>query len=61
MHYLAKILLWGALCVGAAGCGTTEGYLYVPPPTPEPMGIQFWWGTDPTCAPGCPPGSPRGW
>ncbi len=60
---MRRMTVWALMALAflhLAGCGSLEGYVYMPPPSPEPMGAQFWWGSDPTCAPGCPPGSP-GW
>jgi hypothetical protein len=60
MVWTWRFPLIAALWLMVAGCATVEG-VYNPPPSPEPMGINFWWGSDPTCSPGCPPGATTGW
>ncbi len=60
MRYAKRVLFATLLWLWVAGCGTLEAY-YSSPPSPEPMGINYWWGSDPTCSPGCPPGKTTGW
>jgi hypothetical protein len=53
--FVAIILL---VCLLAPGCAT-EGS------TParagsRPFDSPSWWGSDPTCSPGCPPSLPAG-
>lgn len=58
MNFWARLALTALILLGC-GCGEMKQYLE--PPSTEPMGINYWWGSDPTCSPGCPPGATTGW
>ena len=55
---LGSVLL--AMLLLSAGCATLEAQATYSP-RPEPAFSRSWWGSDPVCAPGCPPGVGDGW
>jgi hypothetical protein len=53
------LLLVGLVGLLAAGCA--QPTTYPAHMEPRPFYNDTWWGTDPVCSPGCPPGAQQTW